>query len=212
MRYLMAVLGSLILIGFNVLGNRYYVFRFKEKYDEKFIRWILYILLGMASGFLFAMYQYGAPKSIRMLCLIGGLVVVAKIDKRKAIIPNALLMLLLMIRVVTYVIECICIHDLLLIEMLTISALAGGLLGGLIFFVAKLISPQGIGMGDVKLFAVIGLYIGQSSIFIAMILSLIVAMICGLYQVFRKRITMKDSITFGPYIAVGTIIVMMIGV
>lgn len=212
MRYLMSVLGSLILIGFNVLGNRYYVFRFKEKYDEKFIRWILYVLLGMVGGFLFTMYQYSAPKSIRMLCLMGGLIVVAKIDKQKTIIPNAILMLLLMIRVVIYVIECICMHDLMLIEMLTISALVGGLLGALIFFVAKLIFPQGIGMGDVKLFAVIGLYIGQSSIFIAMILSLIVAMMCGLYQVFRKRITMKDSITFGPYIAVGTIIVMMIGV
>ena len=44
-----------------------------------------------------------------------------------------------------------------------------------------------------------------------MLLSLILSALYGGIQVIRKKKSMKDEIAFGPFLAVGTLIVLLIG-
>ena len=84
-------------------------------------------------------------------------------------------------------------------------------MSGAIFFLAYVLSRHAVGMGDVKLVAVIGMCLGFGSTYLVMLLSLILSALYGGIQVIRKKKSMKDEIAFGPFLAVGTLIVLLIG-
>ena len=92
-----------------------------------------------------------------------------------------------------------------------VNALTGGLIGASPFLV-RLISKGGIGMGDIKLFAVVGLYVGKEDILRAMFFSLVLALIVLLGKRIRKQIGRKDQVSFGPYVAVGTILMVFMNI
>jgi leader peptidase (prepilin peptidase) / N-methyltransferase len=85
--------------------------------------------------------------------------------------------------------------------------------GALIFFLLPtLLSKKGMGMGDVKLVGVLGLYLGRAvvpAIFIALILGVVV----GAAVIASKGMTTgrKTKIPFGPFLAVGALIAFFVG-
>jgi len=83
-----------------------------------------------------------------------------------------------------------------------ISALAAG---GFLFFVA-LAYPRGMGMGDVKLVAVMGLYLGRS-VAPAVLIGFAAGAIVGLVMIARRgTVARKQAIPFGPFLALGGLI------
>ncbi len=85
--------------------------------------------------------------------------------------------------------------------------------GALIFFLLPtLIHSKGMGMGDVKLVAVLGLYLGRAvapAIFIALILGVVVgAAVIAMKGVSDGR---RTKIPFGPFLAVGALIAFFAG-
>lgn len=85
--------------------------------------------------------------------------------------------------------------------------------GALIFFLLPaLIHQKGMGMGDVKLVAVLGLYLGRAvapAIFIALILGVVVgAAIVASKGVFDGR---RTKVPFGPFLAVGALVAFFVG-
>ena len=79
---------------------------------------------------------------------------------------------------------------------------------GAILLVASLICVfimrNSIGAGDIKLFVVIGLCLGLSNIFSAVFFSLVASFFVALFVLITKRKSRKDTIPFGPAIAIGT--------
>jgi leader peptidase (prepilin peptidase)/N-methyltransferase len=85
--------------------------------------------------------------------------------------------------------------------------------GALLFFLAPtLIHKKGMGMGDVKLVGVLGLYLGRAvvpAIFIALILGVVVgAAVIAMKGMSEGR---RAKIPFGPFLAVGALIAFFAG-
>jgi leader peptidase (prepilin peptidase)/N-methyltransferase len=85
--------------------------------------------------------------------------------------------------------------------------------GALIFFLLPtLIHQKGMGMGDVKLVAVLGLYLGRAvapAIFIALILGVVVgAAIIAMKGISDGR---RTKVPFGPFLAIGALVAFFVG-
>ena len=91
------------------------------------------------------------------------------------------------------------------------SAGGGMLLGFLIFFLARIFSRKSVGMGDVKLAAVLGWYLGGSLIWFDIVVSLSLAALYSIVQLILKKLNMKDSIPLAPFFSVGTILILLLG-
>jgi leader peptidase (prepilin peptidase)/N-methyltransferase len=96
-------------------------------------------------------------------------------------------------------------------------SLAGAAIYFGILFVAHLISPRGMGFGDVKLAAVMGLYVGWlGTTFVEALALVLWAMLIGfatgsLYGVgvlIRRR--RNRPFPFGPFLALGTVVTVLI--
>ncbi len=68
-----------------------------------------------------------------------------------------------------------------------------------------------MGLGDVKLSAALGLLMGWPDIVLALILAFITGAVLSLALIFTKRKSMKDYVPFGPFIALGVVLVFFFG-
>jgi leader peptidase (prepilin peptidase) / N-methyltransferase len=94
-----------------------------------------------------------------------------------------------------------------LVEHLIAGAGAGGFL-----LVAAIVYPAGMGMGDVKLAGMMGLFLG-SAVVPAMFVALIVGSLVGALIIARKgaKEGRKTAIPFGPYLALGGLVGLFAG-
>jgi leader peptidase (prepilin peptidase)/N-methyltransferase len=86
-----------------------------------------------------------------------------------------------------------------------------GIAGGFLLLTA-LVSPSGMGMGDVKLLAMMGLFLGRPVV-VALLLALLgsVAAAGVLARRHGVRTARKTGIPFGPYLAVGGLVAAVAG-
>jgi len=95
-------------------------------------------------------------------------------------------------------------------------SLVGFLTGGAIFltiaYVSRLVYKQeGIGMGDVKLAAAIGAFLGWRSTVMMVIVSVVFGGVISLTLLLMKKKGRKDYIPFGPFLVLGTVIMILAG-
>ena len=131
------------------------------------------------------------------------LVPVTLIDLDHRIIPNKLM---LIGTVVSITLVLLTQPD-SLTEHLIAAAGAGGFL-----LIAALAYPAGMGMGDVKLAAVMGLFLGRA-VGPAMFVALITGSVVGALIIARKgaKEGRKTAIPFGPYLAFGGLVGLFAG-
>lgn len=79
-----------------------------------------------------------------------------------------------------------------------------------LFYLMARLTKDGIGMGDVKLIAVMGWTIGLSLTLTAVFVSLIFCTIAAVLLLITKRKTVKDAIPFGPFLFWGYMAVLFI--
>lgn len=88
------------------------------------------------------------------------------------------------------------------------AAILAGLLAAAPFLLAHLIRPEGMGMGDVKLVAVIGLYLGQQ-VWIALTLGLALAGLTGVLIALGTRLPpSRTALPLAPFLALGCVTVL----
>ena len=92
------------------------------------------------------------------------------------------------------------------------------LLGGLAFFafllLLNLLYPKGMGMGDVKLSFSLGLYLGWlgwGQVFLGGFLAFLLGALVGVGLIATGVKGRKDFVPFGPFLAAGTLIVVLWG-
>jgi leader peptidase (prepilin peptidase)/N-methyltransferase len=92
-------------------------------------------------------------------------------------------------------------------ERLIAAASAGGLL-----LLAALAYPGGMGMGDVKLAAVMGLFLGRA-VAAAVMVALLAGVLVGGLIIARKgaRAGRKTAVPFGPFLAIGGLVAVFAG-
>ena len=89
--------------------------------------------------------------------------------------------------------------------------IAGAAAGGFLLL-AALAYPGGMGMGDVKLAAVMGLFLG-SAVAPAILIALLSGVLVGAVVIARKgaRAGRKTAIPFGPFLALGALVAVFVG-
>ena len=95
-----------------------------------------------------------------------------------------------------------------------VRALLGAAVAFAFFFTLALITPRGMGMGDVKLSAVLGLslaYLGWGRLLVGFFVSFLAGAIGGIGLIAARRAGMKSEVPFGPYLALGTIVSVLFG-
>jgi leader peptidase (prepilin peptidase)/N-methyltransferase len=87
------------------------------------------------------------------------------------------------------------------------AAIAGGFL-----LIASLANPGGMGMGDVKLLGVMGLYLGRPVV-IALVCALLASVATGVVIARRRgvRAARKTQLPLGPYLAFGGVVAALVG-
>lgn len=101
----------------------------------------------------------------------------------------------------------------------TLEAISGGLVfAGILYLLDQLsllvFKKRGMGGGDVKLAAVIGLFVGVRLIFPVIFVASVVGSVIGIVVLLVRRAHEADPshyIPFGPYLVLGTIIVLFFG-
>jgi leader peptidase (prepilin peptidase)/N-methyltransferase len=92
------------------------------------------------------------------------------------------------------------------VEWLVAALAAGGF-----FLVLALVYPAGLGMGDVKLAAFMGAWLGRD-VFVALLVgSLLGAVLAVLVVVLRPGSGRKSTLPYGPSLAVGGVVALFFG-
>jgi leader peptidase (prepilin peptidase)/N-methyltransferase len=87
----------------------------------------------------------------------------------------------------------------------------GVLLGGGILLLLAVLSRGGMGGGDIKLAAMIGAFLGWQAVLLTIFLSTIGGAVVGISLILLKQKGRKESIPFGPFLALGAFIAMVWG-
>ncbi len=166
----------------------------------------LYPLTELTVGLLFAatvlVYWADPAEAVIGLVFVAMLAAVTLTDLEQRIIPNKILL----------VGSILCLAIALptdpggVPERAVAAAGAGGLL-----FVAALAYPGGMGLGDVKLAAAMGLFLGRA-VAPAILAALLVGSLVGLALIARHGSkARKMAIPFGPFLALGGIVGLLAG-
>jgi leader peptidase (prepilin peptidase)/N-methyltransferase len=91
------------------------------------------------------------------------------------------------------------------------QAIAGAAAGGFLLL-AALARPGGMGMGDVKLAGMLGLFLGRE-VAVALLVALVVGTLVGIVVMARRGVTAgrRTAIPFGPFLALGGVVALLAG-
>jgi leader peptidase (prepilin peptidase)/N-methyltransferase len=160
-----------------------------------------YPIVELVTGALYIAVVASQDDAVRIvlgLLLVTVLVPITLIDLELRIIPN----IITGPAALAAVVAIAALDTDFLPEALIAGAAAGGF-----FLIAAILYPRGMGMGDVKLAGMLGLYLGRAvapAIFIALIAGVVV----GAAVIARKgaKEGRKTAVPFGPFLALGGVI------
>ena len=147
--------------------------------------------------------KHSAADIVLGLVLVAVLVPVALIDFEHRIIPNKITL--------PAAVAAVAIGAALDLRGVPEQLIAGAAAGG--FLLAFLLMyPRGMGMGDVKLAAVLGLFLGRS-VAVAILAGVLTATLVGAVVIARVGVEKgrKTAVPFGPFLALGGIIGLFAG-
>jgi leader peptidase (prepilin peptidase)/N-methyltransferase len=165
-----------------------------------------YPLTELALGLLYAtttLVLWGEPGEIALgMVFVTTLTAITLTDLERRIIPNKILLLASALGLaIAAATDAGSVP-----ERLIAGAAAGGLL-----FLAALAYPRGMGLGDVKLAAVMGLFLGRS-VGPAILVALLAGSVVGLAMIARDgAAARKRAIPFGPFLALGGVVGLLAG-
>ena len=165
-----------------------------------------YPLIEVGTGLLFALvavvFHGEAAEFVLGLAFVATLAAITLTDLERRIIPNKVLI----VSAVAGAALAAGLDSSSLPERAIAAAAAGGLL-----FAVALAYPRGMGLGDVKLAAVMGLYLGRS-VAPALLIAFLAGSLFGLALIARRGAeARKQAVPFGPFLALGGVIALFVG-
>lgn len=158
--------------------------------------------LGNAVLYVLAGWNFGMePVLFPVLLFISALVAIFFIDLDHHIIPNVIVMPAAVIGLVAMTaIEPDLWYDWLI----------AGIASAVFFFLVAIIRPGGMGMGDVKLAAMMGFYLGRA-VLVALFLGFMLGAVVGVGLMMAGHKGRKSRVPFGPFLAIGSIVALFFG-
>ncbi len=144
------------------------------------------------------------------LIFFAAMVAVTVIDLEHFIVPNRIVVATLVVSVPLLAVAALAEGEWSALG----SALLGAVLAGAGLLVINLVSPQGLGMGDVKLALVLGLFlgwIGLGHVLLGMFLGFLLGGVGGVVLIALKLRSRSDHVPFAPFLAGGAVLAVLIG-
>jgi leader peptidase (prepilin peptidase)/N-methyltransferase len=164
-----------------------------------------------AVAFAAAALRFGADSALpAFLVFFASLVAVAVIDLEHYIVPNRLVAATLVVSVPLLALAALAEGDWRSLR----SALLGALLAGAGLLVVNLISPRGMGMGDVKLAVVLGLFLGWidlGHVVLGLFLGFLLGALGGVVLISLGLRRRSDHVPFAPFLAGGAALAVLVG-
>lgn len=192
---------NLIPLCMEEINHKEFFIRLKKKFKFDFIYStiliLLFNLLYYINGNVFSTYIY--------MALLVVLLIIFSIDYKVQLIPDEVHIYITILSVINIIFNVNNILDYIL----------GALTGGGIFFVIAYVSylilkKEGMGFGDVKLMASLGLFLGVKNILVITLLSFIIGAIIGIILLVIRKKDKSSYIPFGPFIVIAVIIIMFV--
>ncbi|OQX12890.1 MAG: prepilin peptidase [Desulfobacteraceae bacterium IS3] len=169
-----------------------------------------YPMVEIISG-LFAVgsvYKFGlSPEAIVYYIFIACLLVITFIDIDHRIIPD----MITLPGIPIFFLASFALPDMTYMDSL-LGLLAGG---GSLYLVAwtyqALAKKEGMGGGDIKLLAMMGVLIGWKGVLFTIFVSSLVGTLIGLAVMLYTRVNMKLAVPFGPFLSVGAVTYIFFG-
>lgn len=129
------------------------------------------------------------------------LTILGYIDARERIIPNCLIGIGLLFWLALMLVD-IFVGGTPWFQLLTFSGIGGLVCGGLLLIIA-LIVKSALGMGDVKMFFVLGLLYGLMDAYGILVFSVIIMGLVSIILLIAKKATTKSTIPMAPFVIIG---------
>ncbi len=136
----------------------------------------------------------GLDQLAAVLLVTGLLVAISLVDYRERRIPNALVLALLLWAVVQVI---------WLGQPAAVNAALGLAAAGGLFLLLAIIQRGAMGLGDVKLAAVLGAVLGFPLILMGLLYGILAGGVAALVLLATRRAGRKDAMAYGPYLALG---------
>lgn len=149
-------------------------------------------------------------ETVYYLVLVSLLIIITFIDFDHYIIPDGLLI----IGSVFAIIFNLIFNVITIKESLLGALICGGGVLVLIYIIEFIIKKEVMGGGDIKLFAMIGLFLGVKNSLLSALISVYVGASFGIMSIIYSKINKKEfnsMIPYGPFISIATFIVMLYG-
>lgn len=144
------------------------------------------------------------------LLLTATLIAVSFIDFEHLIVPNRIVLPVTAASVLLLALAAVIDGELGSL----VRALLGGLAGCGGLLIVHLVSPRGMGMGDVKLSLLLGLYLGWlgwGQVALGFFLGFLLGSVIGVGLIVARRRGRKEHVPFAPFLAGGTMLAVLWG-
>lgn len=153
-------------------------------------------------------YQLSGPDIARTLLTLSLLWACAWADARAYLIPNRVLWQGVLGGVILLTVRLLAEPGYAVYHL--VNRAGAMLLLFVVSGVCRLISPRAVGMGDVKLLAVMGLCLGMNLVWSALFWSFGVLFVVCLGLLAAKKVKRSDSIPFAPALLAGTVLAVVL--
>jgi len=172
-----------------------------------------YPLVELATGLLFILvftYYSWTLEFLIYLTLLFLLFAISLIDLEHRIIPNRLVTAGLFAGLIFYLPSLVemflTLPAWLIAERSLSDAFFGLLLGSGVMFIIFIVSRGGMGAGDLKLMALIGLFLGMRGTALVMLLGFMIGALTGIYFMVTGKLSRKDALPFAPFLSLAALI------
>jgi leader peptidase (prepilin peptidase)/N-methyltransferase len=174
-------------------------------------RRVLWVEIATAALFGLAYWQYhlsvGLPITLFYISLF---MVILVIDFEHGLILNRIVYPAMAVALLLSVFFTIFLPHVSIVPHIIKAAIGGGI-GLVVFFLIVVLSRGGMGFGDVKLAALIGLAIGYPLIIVALLMGVILGGLAAVILLGLKIKRRKEAMPFGPFLAVAAIVTLLWG-
>ncbi|MCF8009133.1 MAG: prepilin peptidase [Halanaerobiales bacterium] len=153
--------------------------------------------------FLLTFLKYGLTSEfIIFILLISILIVVSFIDIKYQIIPNEITFIFIPLGLIL---------SLLFNHISFVNSLLGLVIPAGLLLLIAFIYKKGMGLGDVKLIGMIGVFIGWRYALVSIFIGALFGSLYGIYMMVIGNMDRKTKIPFGPFISLGAVIMILYG-
>ena len=189
------------------------ILRGECRYCQKKISW-QYPLVELATGILFVLVlSYTFPNLLvtgYWLLITCFLIIIFVYDLKHYIIPDKVIYPAILLAGIWCFVFGVFFHLYTRYEMINTIYSA---FGAAVFFLLIVLISRGkwMGVGDIKLAFLMGLFLGFPKILVALFLAFFIGAIIGLGLIIAGKKKMKSEVPFGPFLVTGTFLAMFFG-